>query len=74
MAEQSKKPEGNLEGINIAVGLKEPPAESGEVVGRILNPPVSPGMYYQCWRDGALNYVPYGWTYYVCHVCGALNA
>ena len=74
MEKESKKPEGTLEGINVAVGLKEAPVQHGEVEGHILNPPVSPGMNYICYFDAAINFVPYGWTYYVCWSCGRLNA
>jgi hypothetical protein len=72
-SKKGKKATKNLEGVNIAKGLKKPPpTKKSEVTGH-LNPPVSPGMYYACWQDGCLNWVPPGYTSFWCHCCWALN-
>jgi hypothetical protein len=63
-----KKVSKNVKGVDVSFGLKKAPAQKGEVSGHM-----SPGAYYNCWNDGAVNFVPYGWTYFICRVCGAFN-
>jgi hypothetical protein len=66
------KPVGNLESINVALGLKEPSTKGAEVTGHLI-PPISPGMNYVCWNDGAINWVPPGYTSFICWHDGVLN-
>jgi hypothetical protein len=61
MAEQGKKPEGNLEGINVFLGMKNAPTTEGEVEGHM-----SPGAFYACWAGDCADFVPFGWNYYYC--------
>jgi len=70
MAEQKKaqKPTGPIEKAKVAQGLDKPPAGSGDVKGHM-----SPGAYYICWNDGSVNWVPFGWDYFYCRTCWALN-
>jgi hypothetical protein len=70
MAEKGKKPEGSLEGINIFLGLENPPQPEGEVVGDISP---FPGAYYTCFADLCVNWVPGGWTFFICRCDGVLN-
>lgn len=67
-SKKARKPKGNLKGIEVAQGLKKAPAAKGEVAGH-----TSPGAYYRCWNDLALNFVPFGWNYFYCWRCTALN-
>lgn len=30
-------------------------------------------LLYTCWRDGAGNYVPGNWSWFICWRCGTLN-
>ena len=58
-ATKARKPEGSLEEVKVAQGLKKEP--QAEVSGHI-----SPGAYYNCWNCGCTNWVPRGWTYFYC--------
>lgn len=71
MAEEPKKahkPTGSMENVKVAQGLEKPPDSTSEVAGHM-----SPGAYYNCWNDLALNWVPYGWTSFYCWRCHAFN-
>jgi hypothetical protein len=68
MEEKGKKPEGNLTGISVAMGLESAPASEAEVSGS-----VSPGAFYVCWAGDCRNFVPYGWTYFICSCGGHFN-
>jgi len=63
-AKKGKKISKSLEGVNIAAGLKKAPAAKGEVAGHM-----SPGAYYICPYNGAVNWVPPGWTVVTCWSC-----
>ena len=65
---KGKKPQGNLDGINVAQGLEKEPQIKAEVLGH-----TSVGIRYVCWRCEALNYVSLGSNYFYCHNCSALN-
>jgi hypothetical protein len=67
MAETKKaqKPTGPIE-EKVAQGQEKAPA--AEVSGHM-----SPGAFYTCWNDGAVNYIPFGWNYFYCCRCWALN-
>jgi hypothetical protein len=67
-AKPGKRPSGNLEGVNVALGLEKAPESKSEVSGHI-----SHGGTYVCWNDGCANFVPPGWVYFICRCCGALN-
>jgi hypothetical protein len=58
-ATKARKPEGNLDAVKVAEGLKKEP--QAEVSGHI-----SPGAYYHCWSCGAVNWVPRGWNHFYC--------
>lgn len=68
-AKKGKKVNHNLEGVNVAVGLKEAPAEKGEVKGHM-----SPGAWYYCYNGHGPWWVPAGWVYFICPTCGAFNS
>jgi len=70
MAEEKKaqKPTGPLENVKVAQGQEKAPESKSEVTGHM-----SPGAYYHCWNDGVINYVPYGWDYFYCRICFAVN-
>lgn len=71
-AKKGKKITHNLEGVNIAIGLKEPPAEKGEVKGH-MSP--YPGAWYLCVCNGhGPWWVPGGWFYFICPACGCTTA
>ncbi|HEY1265385.1 MAG TPA: hypothetical protein VGF06_17775 [Terriglobales bacterium] len=65
---KGKKVSGSMEKVNVAKGLKKPPASKGEVAGHM-----SYGEVFLCWACGARNYVPYGWNYFICWYDGVLN-
>ena len=69
MAENKKaqKPSGPVENAKVAEGQEKAPASS-DVSGHM-----SPGAYYDCWHCLRVNYVPYGWEYFYCRHCYALN-
>jgi len=71
MAEEQKKgkkPEGSLENVKVAQGAEQAPDSQSEVSGHM-----STGAFYTCWACGAVNWVPWGWDYFYCRVCHALN-
>jgi hypothetical protein len=65
---KAKKPQGNLEGVKVAQGLEKEAQTKAEVSGH-----TSPGAWYICWNCGTSNYVPFGWNYFYCRQCYALN-
>jgi len=70
---KGKKPTGPIENLKVAQGQQKPPAQS-EVSGHLASSgTVSPGAYYICWNDQAVNWVPYGWDHFYCWNCHALN-
>jgi len=62
------KPEGNLENVHVAKGVKDAP--EAEVAGRCS---LSVGEVYSCWFCDSPNWIPPGWTLFYCWSCGALN-
>jgi hypothetical protein len=70
----SKKPTGNLEGVNVYIGVSsEPPAASNEVEGHVLIPSPSPGLVYICAFCGCRTWVPPGIVWYTCVCYGHFN-
>jgi hypothetical protein len=67
-AVKGKKVTTNVENVNVCKGLKKEPAAKGEVTGHI-----SPGKYYLCFHDRAINWVRRGWSYFICWRCHAFN-
>ena len=67
---KARRPSKNLEGVNVALGLKKAPAAKGEVTGHISP---QPGAWYICWCCAGTNWVPGGWAYFICWNDGALN-
>jgi len=66
---KGKKVTQNIESAKVAVGLENAPKSKGEVTGHI-----SPGAWYLCHCDGTSNWVPYGWSYFICWRDGCFNA
>jgi hypothetical protein len=64
---QGRKPAAGTKEVKAVMGAPEAPKQ-GEVAGHM-----SPGAYYYCWNDGALQYVPRGWDYFICYRCHAVN-
>ena len=62
-AKKGKKPAGNLEDVKVAKGMKKAPGSKAEVAG---HQHMSPGANYICRCDGAINWVPVGYTYFYC--------
>jgi hypothetical protein len=67
-AKRAKKPGKSLGKINVVKGVKKAPGSGGEVAGH-----TSPGAYYACWNCSRVGYVPFGYDYFICWYCGALN-
>ena len=68
VANKATKPSGNLDKVNVAQGMEKPKASKGEVVGN-----TSPGAYYACWFDNAVNWVDRGYDFFICWECYHIN-
>jgi len=61
----------SVEGVSVAIGLKEAPTQKGEVVGH-MSP--FPGAWYYCFNGHGPWWVQGGCNYFVCPVDHGFNS